>query len=399
MKKIFFLFISYIILVILSFNLYAQQPTFNLTATNFQLTDSLGDGNDAMTFDIMILHTNLAQSGPFEFALGQYYFNVKALPGVSSEYIYYIVPGTTTFTNLNAVPRNPTFVMPDATSSTGASLRVNSNTVLGAGSGPIVSSTYPGSRVCTFRLKKKVGSLESGIFYDFFQSGISVYGSNTTSAWRLALPNPYTKIYSYVGTTNTDISLKGTYAVNYMPGINLSLKIFPEGIYLIYFYPLFRRDTMTVYLRSTASPYSKVDSAKAVIDSVNSKGSFTFLSAPSGIYYITINHLNSIETWSKAGGEPMIQNNTTIYDFTTSASQAYGNNLKLIGERYCVYSGDINQDGIIDASDLIRIDNDSYAGLTGRYLVSDLNGDNDVDASDISIADNNVYIGVLRITP
>ncbi|MBK7254207.1 MAG: hypothetical protein IPI04_09895 [Ignavibacteria bacterium] len=156
---------------------------------------------------------------------------------------------------------------------------------------------------------------------------------------------------------------------------------------------------MTVYLRSTASPYSKVDSAKAVIDSVNSKGSFTFLSAPSGIYYITINHLNSIETWSKAGGEPMIQNNTTIYDFTTSASQAYGNNLKLIGERYCVYSGDINQDGIIDASDLIRIDNDSYAGLTGRYLVSDLNGDNDVDASDISIADNNVYIGVLRITP
>ncbi|MBK7256008.1 MAG: hypothetical protein IPI04_19390 [Ignavibacteria bacterium] len=57
------------------------------------------------------------------------------------------MPGSTTFTNTNAVPRNPTYVSPDATSPLGASLRVNSNTVLGAGSGPIVSSTFPGTRV------------------------------------------------------------------------------------------------------------------------------------------------------------------------------------------------------------------------------------------------------------
>jgi len=90
---------------------------------------------------------------------------------------------------------------------------------------------------------------------------------------------------------------------------------------------------------------------------------------------------------------------TAFYDFTTAASQAYGNNLKLKGSKYCTYSGDINQDGIIDASDLIKIYNDSYVGVTGRYIVSDLNGDSVVDASDISTADNNVYNGVMKITP
>ena len=32
----------------------AQNPTYNLSAKNFVLTDSLGDGNDAFTFDIFI---------------------------------------------------------------------------------------------------------------------------------------------------------------------------------------------------------------------------------------------------------------------------------------------------------------------------------------------------------
>ncbi|MBL0108344.1 MAG: hypothetical protein IPP52_13945 [Ignavibacteria bacterium] len=45
--------------------------------------------------------------------------------------------------------------MPDATSPTGGSIRVNSITVLGAGSGPIISSTFPGTRVAKFRFKKE----------------------------------------------------------------------------------------------------------------------------------------------------------------------------------------------------------------------------------------------------
>ena len=61
--------------------IFAQNPTYNLTAKNFIYTDSIGTGGleyDAMTFDLYIEHTNVGNSGPFEFSLGQYYFNVKA---------------------------------------------------------------------------------------------------------------------------------------------------------------------------------------------------------------------------------------------------------------------------------------------------------------------------------
>ena len=59
-----------------------------------------------MTFDIVIEHVNPATSGPFEFALGQYYFNINASSGVTSaEYNYYIVPGSTQFSNPSAIPR------------------------------------------------------------------------------------------------------------------------------------------------------------------------------------------------------------------------------------------------------------------------------------------------------
>lgn len=396
MKRLFTAFFLFL-LYLLSFNVaLAQNPTCNLTARNFVYTDSIGTGGagyDALTFDIYIEHTNLGVSGPFEFALGQYYFNVNSAVGVTAEYNYYIVPGSTQFTNSNAVPRNPTFVSPDATSPLGASIRVNSNTVLGAGSGPIVSTTFPGTRVCTMRFKKKVGSFP-------------IVSLNMT--WRTVLPGPFTKVFAYVGTTSTDITANGnfsidftalpnihlnnppnnsidnppsinfnwrkdTLSVNYIfqlfsdsllsnniltdtihnntdtfktvngltlntkyfwrvggknsngvityslawkftttQGITLNLKIISEGLYFSLFNQLARRDTFTVYLRNTASPYSNVDSAKSVVDSVNFTGSFIFSHAPAGTYYIAAKHFNTLETWSKAGGAAMILNDITF---------------------------------------------------------------------------------------
>ena len=216
MRKSLHIFLALFLVVFAMKIVNAQQPTFDLTVTNFQYTDSIGTGgygDDAVTFDIMIEHTNPETSGPFEFALGQYYLNVRAIDGINTDYTYYIIPGSTTFTNTNAVPRNPTFVMPDATSPAGASLRLNSNTVLGAGSGPIVSTSIPGTRICTMRFKKKVGSFNPLTDESIFQLGSSGYGTNTESAWRLALDNPFTKIFAYVGTINTDISQNGTYTV------------------------------------------------------------------------------------------------------------------------------------------------------------------------------------------
>ena len=125
-----------------------------------------------------------------------------------------------------------------------------------------------------------------------------------------------------------------------------------------------------------------VDSATAVIDSITFIASFTFKNAPSGDYYLAIVHRNSIETWSKTGGENYTRGTTTTYDFTSANTQAYGNNLKLKGGRYCLYSGDVNVSGVMNSTDrtLIR----SNVGQTG-YIRFDLDGNGVVNSADRTI--------------
>jgi len=77
------------------------------------------------------------------------------------------------------------------------------------------------------------------------------------------------------------------------------------------------------------------------------------------------------------------------YDFTSANSQAYGNNLKLKGSNYCLYSGDVNQDGYISLFDMIPIYNDASAFVSGSYLATDLTGDNIVDLTDLTLCYNN----------
>lgn len=160
---------------------------------------------------------------------------------------------------------------------------------------------------------------------------------------------------------------------------------------------MIKSEPVKVYLHESIYPFSRIDSAYAVIDSVTFRGLFQFSNAASGSYYIVAKQFNSIETWSKSGGEILSNGYSTYnYDFTTAVSQAYGNNLKLKGGKYCMYSGDINQDGIVDASDLSQVDNDSFSGLSGSFLGSDVNGDGFVDASDITIVDNNRAVVISR---
>ena len=49
------------------------------------------------------------------------------------------------------------------------------------------------------------------------------------------------------------------------------------------------------------------------------------------------------------------------YDFTFSADQAYGNNEVLKGSKFCMYSGDVTQNGFIDLTDVVLINNGSNA--------------------------------------
>lgn len=155
-------------------------------------------------------------------------------------------------------------------------------------------------------------------------------------------------------------------------------------------------DTVKVFLNNTISPYQKIDSAYALSDSSGS-ADFYFQEALNGVsYYISIYHRNSIETWSS--GYLIFNTNEAAYDFTDSVTKAYGDNLIQKGSKYCIYSGDVNKDGIIDGSDLILIENDAINGFTG-YLDSDVNGDMVTDGSDLSTAENNAVNNVSCIKP
>jgi Putative metal-binding motif len=113
-------------------------------------------------------------------------------------------------------------------------------------------------------------------------------------------------------------------------------------------------------------------------------------------YYIAIKHRNSVETWS---ANPILISSNTSYDFSTSASQAYGANQVAVGNgQYAFYAGDITQDGAIDAFDYIVLDADVVFGNYG-YLNTDLTGDGSVDAFDYILLDANLINGISAVTP
>lgn len=172
--------------------------------------------------------------------------------------------------------------------------------------------------------------------------------------------------------------------------IKIILKVIPEGFYFPLFNQLSRKDTFSVYLRNIVSPYTIVDSAKNIVDSITFSNVFTFSKTVSSSYYIVVKHLNSVETWTKAGGTNINTNGTVFsYDFTSSQSQAYGSNLQPKSGKYCLYGGDVDQNGFVDLTDLLNVFNRSRDFITGRYLPTDLNGDSIVDLSDIALCYNN----------
>jgi hypothetical protein len=144
-------------------------------------------------------------------------------------------------------------------------------------------------------------------------------------------------------------------------------------------------DDVTVELRDSVT-YAVVASTVGKLQT-NGTVSCVFITAPSGSFYIAVRHRNALETWSATaqavGATPL------TYDFTTSASQAYGDNMVNLGSGvFAFYSGDINQDGFIEALDFTPLFNDSDNFAEGVYA-TDLNGDGFVEALDFPILFNN----------
>lgn len=157
------------------------------------------------------------------------------------------------------------------------------------------------------------------------------------------------------------------------------------------------QDTITIELRNAASPYGLRESKRG-LGGQGIAYPIQFESAVDGApYYISVKHRNSIETWSKSGGE-IFSNGRLIYNFTLAASQAFGNNMVLVNGKYSFYAGDVNQDGIVDAGDLSMLDNDAFNFISG-YTPTNINGDDIVDGSDLATADNNAFNVVTKVTP
>lgn len=156
-------------------------------------------------------------------------------------------------------------------------------------------------------------------------------------------------------------------------------------------------DTATVVLRTSTSPYNIVESSKAYLSN-DGYGDFWFTSAASlTSYYVVAKHRNALETWSAS----TIQFNpvSVTYDFTFNPSQAYGANMIQVDTDplYAFYSGDVDQDGNIDVSDVVNIFNDANAFVSG-YVNTDLTGDLFVDVADLVMAYNNTvnFVGLIR---
>ncbi|MBX7041405.1 MAG: hypothetical protein K1X85_00760 [Ignavibacteria bacterium] len=158
-------------------------------------------------------------------------------------------------------------------------------------------------------------------------------------------------------------------------------------------------DTATLILRNFDNPAIIYDSAKAQLSQIG-QGRFSFTNIPyDARCYLQMKHRNSIETW----GSQVISFNrfSSSYLMHLSAIAAFGNNLAQVDTSpvaFAVYSGDCNQDGTVDATDLSMIDNDAQNFL-GGYVVTDLTGDDFVDGTDFAIADNNATNFVSAVVP
>ncbi len=228
--------------------------------------------------------------------------------------------------------------------------------------------------------------------------------ANTLTQIGSAADSAYTGVsLPYLGTLwnhATGASDSAVFDDVVIPGASsstLNLTALIEGFYNTVTGKANIRDTVKVYLRNPVSPFAAADSAVAVLDSVTFSASFVFNNVSTGNYYIELKHRNCMETWSKLP-QTITSGSTVNYNFTDSVSKAYGNNLALTGTKFCFFSGDVNQDGTIDVSDLSLIDNDSYNSPNG-YLPTDVNGDYYIDASDISITENNAINTVLIQRP
>jgi len=128
------------------------------------------------------------------------------------------------------------------------------------------------------------------------------------------------------------------------------------------------------------------------------------LSVPEGLFgnefWLSVKHRNSIQVFSKL---PVLITENTEYDFTTT-DQAFSK----VNEPYpmaeveagvfAMYSGDVNQDGVIDSEDYSLIEN-SMLIIPFGYLATDITGKGTCDSDAYSLIENQIPKIIFAVKP
>ncbi len=372
-------------------NSYSQIPQYSLIAQNFTMDSGI---YRTIEWDIYMKNTG---SVPLEYLYGEYYFDFEP----------YIAQGGTLTLQIEGSDL-PSGLRPRNVSINGTILRLVSIAPAPPGSGYSISSSGYGTKIAKVSLKTTATSIIVN----------NIHRENEMSLfWRTGPSYPYTKIMANVGNTLYDITnssdtyvspnFYGMFIWQTIPWESynarlLSLNTSIEGLFNTTTGRLNKTDTVTIEIRNPSFPFSLLSSFKSRVDSV-SFSSFSVQSVSVGFgypdsMYIVVKHRNSIETWSRAVSRFSTGGSIKYFNIIDSASSAYGNNLKLMNSTYCIYSGDVNQDKIIDLTDVIMVYEDAI-NFTSGYNVTDINGDNFVNSEDLNIVYNNSVGFVRSITP
>ncbi len=181
---------------------------------------------------------------------------------------------------------------------------------------------------------------------------------------------------------------------------SFEIKLLIEGLYLpssqkmsAFFYNLGKShnetvaDSITIEFWDPQNPHALIYSLEDIDLDVDGVARLELPMTLKGeAYYLAIKHRNSFQTWSAAAVD-LSENG--IYDFTSSIEQAFSNGsnppMKQLSDgKFALYSGDVDQDGVIDLSDL-----NSIASQSSYDEDLDLNGDEVVDNADQNIAYSN----------
>ena len=149
-------------------------------------------------------------------------------------------------------------------------------------------------------------------------------------------------------------------------------------------------DSITLHLKANTSPYQTIYSKKLAWQTNGWMDDWLPLGITGTNSFYALCHRNGLETWSSSAQ----QVRTTLrYDFTSNANKAMGNNqIYLENGVYGMYSGDVNQDDVIDVFDYLLMEPDIVNGNFG-YLASDINGDGVVDIFDYILIEINIILG------